>query len=371
LSAIDWMRGLVMILMTVDHASDAFNAGRIMSDAAWLYKPGTPLPLAQFLTRWITHLCAPTFVFLAGASLSLSVAKRTARGERPGSIDAHIVTRGLFIAALDPLWMTLGFFGGWSRIILQVMYAIGFSLVLMAGLRRLPAWALTALAVAFIGGVDFMVGRAFDHPTPGGGGSPPLVIGALISGGLYGRVILAYPILPWLGIMMLGWAFGTHVSRDRDARSDGLLFVVGAVALGTFGLLRGLDGFGNAGLHRDDGSLAQWLHVSKYPPSLTYCGLELGIMALLLGAFFRLERAGAASSAPLRFLEVLGSNALFFYLLHVHLLVQGARILHIDGKFGIGAAFLGAAVATVVLWLACRSYAAYKRSHDNLVTRWV
>ena len=80
LAYIDWMRGLVMILMTVDHASDAFNSGRLMTDTVAAYH-GQFLPAAQFLTRWITHLCAPTFVFLAGASLALSVAKRSARGE--------------------------------------------------------------------------------------------------------------------------------------------------------------------------------------------------------------------------------------------------------------------------------------------------
>ena len=73
LPALDWLRGIVMILMTVDHASGAFNAGRLMSDSAGMYHPGMPLPAAQFFTRWITHLCAPTFVFLAGAALALSV----------------------------------------------------------------------------------------------------------------------------------------------------------------------------------------------------------------------------------------------------------------------------------------------------------
>ncbi len=74
--AFDWMRGLVMVLMTVDHASEMINAGRHVSDASFLYKPGTPLPVVQFLVRWMTHLCAPAFVFLAGASLALSTMKR-------------------------------------------------------------------------------------------------------------------------------------------------------------------------------------------------------------------------------------------------------------------------------------------------------
>src|SRR5438034_841477 len=170
LPALDWLRGIVMILMTVDHASGAFNAGRLMSDSAGMYHPGMPLPAAQFLTRWITHLCAPTFVFLAGTALALSVARRSAAGERPASIDRHIVTRGLFIAALDPLWMSLGFFA-WRMFILQVLYAIGISLVCMAALRRLPRAALVLGGVALIVGVDALVGGRLDAAAaPGGGG---------------------------------------------------------------------------------------------------------------------------------------------------------------------------------------------------------
>src|SRR5262249_31991324 len=84
LSAIDWLRGLVMVLMTIDHASGAFNAGRLMTDAAFMYKPGTTLDPAQFATRWVTPLCAPTFVFLAGLSLSISADRRRAGRDRAG-----------------------------------------------------------------------------------------------------------------------------------------------------------------------------------------------------------------------------------------------------------------------------------------------
>src|SRR5262245_35997834 len=110
LAALDQLRGLVMVLMTLDHASGEFNAGRLMPDGVALYTPGTPLPAAQFLTRWVTHLCAPTFVFLAGTALALSVARRRAAGDAEGAIDRFLVTRGAFIAALDPLWMSWVFF---------------------------------------------------------------------------------------------------------------------------------------------------------------------------------------------------------------------------------------------------------------------
>src|SRR5207248_347237 len=123
---LDWLRGVVMVLMAIDHASGTFNAGRLVTDSTALYQSGSPLPAAQFLTRWITHLCAPTFVFLAGASLALSIERRRDLGERPADVDRFIATRGLFIAALDPLWMSWVFAPG--HLLLQVLYAIGLSL---------------------------------------------------------------------------------------------------------------------------------------------------------------------------------------------------------------------------------------------------
>jgi uncharacterized membrane protein len=135
--AVDWLRGLVMVLMTVDHASGEFNAGRLFTDATIFYKPGTALPVAQFLVRWMTHLCAPTFVFLAGFVLLGSVERRRRAGESEWSTTRFIVTRGLFIAALDPIWMRIVFPTPGGTWILQVLYAIGMSMVALAFLRRL------------------------------------------------------------------------------------------------------------------------------------------------------------------------------------------------------------------------------------------
>jgi uncharacterized membrane protein len=93
LPAVDAMRGIVMVLMTLDHASHAFNADRYAADSAIWYQPGAEIPAAQFLTRWVTHLCAPTFLFLAGFVLALSVAGRRARGDPERTIDGDIFKR--------------------------------------------------------------------------------------------------------------------------------------------------------------------------------------------------------------------------------------------------------------------------------------
>src|SRR6185369_5360078 len=155
---LDWMRGFVMVLMAVDHASGVFNAGRLMADSVFLYTPGTPLPPAQFLTRWVTHLCAPTFVFLAGAALALSIERRRAAGDPDAALDRFIVTRGLFIALLDPLWMSWVFAPG--QVLLQVLYAIGGSLIAMAWLRRLSDRWLLASALLLVAGGEALTGLA-------------------------------------------------------------------------------------------------------------------------------------------------------------------------------------------------------------------
>ena len=149
-----------MMVMAVDHASVMFNAGRTALDSAYpieaffepAWAPGSALPAAQFFTRWITHLCAPTFLFLSGTSLALSTAGRAARGVAPLAIDRHLVARGLVLIALEVVWLSLGRASqiGHYVLVFQVLYAIGFSLCAMALLRRLPTPVLIALALGWL-----------------------------------------------------------------------------------------------------------------------------------------------------------------------------------------------------------------------------
>jgi uncharacterized membrane protein len=364
LAAVDRLRGIVMVLMTLDHASGELNAGRLMADSVGLYTPGTPLPAAQFLTRWVTHLCAPTFVFLAGTALALSVARRRAAGDGEGAIDRFLVTRGLFIAALDPLWMSFVFTPG--GVLLQVLYAIGGSLVAMVALRRLdPRWLL-AIALTLIAGGEALTGLAL----VASGGEPTLPVALLLTGGRFGPLIVAYPLLPWLAMMLLGWCFGVRLAERGAGVSAARIGWTGLGALVVFVAVRGLDGYGNMRLLREDGSLVQWLHVSKYPPSLSYTTLELGLMALALAALLAVERTQGADvrRGPLL---VLGQTALFYYLLHVHLLAAGAWALGVHQRAGLEASYLGAAATLVALYPLCAWYGRYKRGHPDGWTRYV
>ena len=357
LPALDWMRGLVMVLMAIDHSSDAFNAGRLFTDSARMYHAGAALPAAQFLTRWITHICAPTFLFLAGTSLAFTVSRQVAAGDRPRDVDRYVLVRGLVIALFE-LWISLTVIGH-GRFVLQVLYGIGTSYMLMVPLRRLPDRAAPILALAFIAVSELLVRGASSAQV-----AESWPVSLLLTGGFRGRVIVAYPTLHWLAILLLGWSWGRRLvtapaSRARAARDATR---AGLVGLAVFAALRAANGYGNMLLLRQSWSLVEWLHVSKYPPSITYDALELGLMALILAAFFRLAEARRAAS-PNSVLMVLGQTPMFFYLLHFPLLVGGSRLMGVNEKLGLGATYLGAAAVVALLYPVCRWYRGYKAAH--------
>ena len=364
LVALDWMRGLVMVLMAIDHSSDAFNAGRLFTDAAPMWHPGAPLPAAQFLTRWLTHLCAPTFLFLAGTSLAFTVSRQEASGDRPGEIDRYIFVRGVVIAAFE-LWVSF-FVMGHGRFLFQVLYGIGSAYVLMVPLRRLPDRAAPFVALLLIATGELIVGAAMRNGVP-----TSLLPKLLFTGGSYGRLLIAYPTIHWLAIMLLGWWWGRRLVTSPTARATAGrdLARAGIAALILFAVLRGIDGYGNMRLHRDSLAPLQWLHVSKYPPSITYDALELGIMALILAGMFRL--AAHRTPSPNSLFMVLGQTPMFFYLLHFPLLVQSARLLGVESKLGLGAAYLAAATVVAILYPVCRWYRSYKAAHRTGWARFV
>ena len=355
---VDWLRGLVMVLMTVDHASSAFNAGRLFGDSAQGWVPGTALPAAQFLTRWITHLCAPTFLFLAGYSLFISVQRRKRDGASEADITRFIAARGLLIAALDPLWMVFVHRG---ELVLQVLYAIGVSMMAMSLLRRLPARACGALGLLLIV-LHEAVASAFAQV---GGIGRALLVLTLVPGRV-GPFPVWYPVLPWLAVMLLGWAAADVARRDPRAFQTRLL-VAAAAAVAAFAVVRGLDGYGNSGLFRGDGSLVQWLHTSKYPASLAYLACELGIAWLLLAALWTTELPGWAR-APL---TVLGQSAFFFYLLHAHLLRLGAWSMGLLHHAGLATTYVAAAAVIALLLPLCERFRRYKVQHPDSLAKYL
>jgi len=364
LPAIDALRGIVMLLMAMDHASHVFNPGRYARDSFIWYSAGSEIPAAQFLTRWVTHLCAPTFLFLAGFVLALSVAKRQARGDPERSIDADIVKRGIFILLLDPLWMSFGFGEG---TVLQVLYAIGVSLCCMALLRRLGAGGLFAIGLGILLFGEGLAGLAV---WAGDGQRPGLLGTFLVTGGSVTKgAYVLYPVIPWLAYMVLGWACGKRtLGKDTFNPVRGFT-IAGALSLFVFFIFRGFNKYGNMLLYRYDNSLLQWLHVSKYPPSLTFSALELGLMFLILALLFAWYRNRHASAAnPL---QVFGRTPLFFYIIHVHLLAAGAWALNLHRAFGLLETYIATVVLLLVLYPLCRWYGRFKQSRPKSLLRYL
>jgi uncharacterized membrane protein len=341
-----------MVWMTLDHASSSFNAGRIMQDSAATFTPGTALDPLQFLVRWVTHLCAPTFVFLAGASLALSVARRQRDGVRGALIDRDILTRGALIIGLEVLWMSWVFRLG-LPLQMGVLYAIGSSMIVMIAVRRLPPAVVGGLGLALVVGGEALNGLL----------DPQLaVVAATMSGGRIGPIFFLYPILPWTGFMMLGWAAGVRLAGRGMRARDWL--VLAAVAGATFLVVRGLDGYGNAHLHRGGGGFVDWLHVSKYPPSLSYAALELGIAFGVLALAWRWKR-------PWPPLLVLGQTALPYYLVHIHVLKAVAVPLGLYKSQGLAVTAVAWLAVLLALYPFCRWYLDVKRRHPHSVLRFV
>lgn len=378
IAAIDWMRGLVMILMAIDHASITWNAGRLSADSAYLlnpdggplWVPGSPLDSLQFYTRWVTHLCAPTFLFLSGTSLAMSLEKRRAGGTSERKLDEHLLIRGVVILGFEGLLTLLSGMGG---PFLQVLFAIGASIVAMIFLRRLPTSVLVVLGLAWLAGSELVLFHFF----PRGAADRSVAELLFFTAGAKGGLLVFYPMTHWLAMMLLGWAFGRHLLAHTTPdggheESEKLLLMSGLSGLLFWAYIRSANDYGNMGLLRDDTTIVQWLHMSKYPPALVFSLMELGLMALCLVAFMRYESRMTGPPRALNPLFVFGQTALFFYMLHFVLL--GGLALVVTGGIGLRGlpeTYMAAAAVIVVLYPTCIGYRALKRKYPKSVLQYV
>jgi uncharacterized membrane protein len=364
-ASIDWMRGLVMVLMIIDHASMAFDAHHLDHDSAMYPNASTmALPGAEFFPRWLAHLCAASFVFLMGASLALSVERRVVKGVNAWEIDKGILTRGAIIALFDVTLISFGS-GRWT---FGVLMAIGVSMMCMALLRRLPTWGLLVMALSWIALGEIVTGWFWTPP-----GNSSMLAGFTVANYSSPMIIFKYPILPWLAITILGWVFGRHLIRFAAGQSKvsgkKVLWISGALGLLLFTVVRGINGYGNMFLHRADNSWPQWLHVSKYPPSLTYYSLELGILFLCLALLRTVEeRIGVRENGVF---YVFGQTAMFFYLVHRLAFETPATYFGLRGFDGLGATYGAAAVMLVLLYPMCRWYRTLKAAHPRSFLRYL
>ena len=231
IAAIDWMRGIVMILMALDHASGFFNDGRLFADSILLYESGTILATDQFFTRWVTHLSAPTFVFLSGTAIAISAFQRREQGMSQAQIDRDLLIRGAFIAMLDLVLLSL--FAG--KMIIQVLYAIGISMMLMVLLRRLGSRVLFISAFTILLG-----GEALTLWLLAPNGDVPFWLALTLAPTFGESPTVLYPLIPWLAMMMLGWVLGEWIMTKKQSMAfiSRQLMISGILSLACFVLIR-------------------------------------------------------------------------------------------------------------------------------------
>lgn len=315
LFALDALRGLIIILMALDHAN-IFIAQKHSSGEYW----GGPFPVysdtLSFLTRFVTHFCAPGFFLLMGAGMVLFADSRQKLGRGRWAIVRHFLIRGGLLVALQLLVVNRAWEltpGGWGiQIYIGVLFALGVNMILGSLLLWLQPGYLMGLAGALLIGMELLV------PDPSFWGSamrsPILVF--LLPGGMFsgGRMLLwsNYPVLQWSELVILGLVFGQWLAED-PRKAYIRAWQLGIAFLVVFLLVRSADGFGN--IHPRMGeSWIDFLNLVKYPPSLTFTLMTTGANLLLLRLF---SGAGERIRRILSPLVVFGQVPLFFYVLHL------------------------------------------------------
>ncbi len=391
----DLLRGVVMVIMALDHVRDFFTKLRFLpEDMTQTY--GT-----LFFTRWITHFCAPSFFFLAGLGAFFY-----SRNRPIPETSRFLWKRGLWLIFLE---MTV-IFWGWSFLFplpgptLLVIWALGASMIVLSFMIRLPLKWVGVFGVSMI-----VLHNLTDTLVPAASGTPGLLWGILHKPGFYpinipvempkdfpqfGFFVL-YPLIPWIGVMAAGFALGALYTLPADERRRKLIWI-GSGAFLLFVVLRATNGYGNppAGFtFFSPGAfevqktavltVISFFNVEKYPPSLQFLLMTLG-PAILALAWFERFRADSAFAGVQRFFVTIGKVPMFFYILHLYLIhtlaILCAKIFHqqIQIMQGPGAAppgiglgfelpfiYLMWALVITILYFPCRWYAGYKATHKK------
>jgi len=377
IESIDLLRGVVMIIMAVDHVRDYFHYDAFMYSPTDLSRTNAGL----FFTRFITHYCAPVFVFLAGTSSYLYGLKR-----RKSELSFFLLTRGVWLVLIEifavGLFRTFNLAYTFSS--LQVIWAIGLSMMALSAIIYMNR------ALILLTGLLLVVGHNALDAVHVQGNSLPAFLWSILHDEkhfTFGRylVYVHYPVLPWLGVMILGYYLGSLYVPDYDPRQrKRILRLLGVGALGLFVILRLDNWYGDAAHWSVQKnavfSLLSFLNVTKYPPSLLYLLITLGPALILL----------ATMEKPLnsltRKIVTFGRVPMFYYLAHILLIhILAALAALITGHSGMG--ILNGAVnsipelkgygfglATVyVVWIAivlllyplCKWFEGYKRRHQS------
>ncbi len=293
-----------MVLMALDHTRLFFGGGE--------FNPRDVSEPALFLTRWITHLCAPTFVFLAGLSAWLY----GARGKSAAEVSRFLLTRGLWLILIEFAVVRLGwtFRLGLDLFFAQVIWAIGASMVVLAGLVHLPRLVLAVSSLIVIAGHNLLDGIDAQALGPAGWIWTVLHQPGFLRPAPDVTITVVYPLIPWVAVMAAGYALGPVFQLSAAERRRWLVALGGALTAG-FVLLRAINLYGDPAPWAVEGdrlaTLLSFLNCEKYPPSLLYLMMTLGPALLLLAAF------EGARGRPAQWIITFGRVPFFFYVVHI------------------------------------------------------
>lgn len=372
LDSVDLLRGIVMVIMALDHVRDFLTELRI-----------DPSDLSQaspevFLTRWITHFCAPVFVFLAGTGAFLSAS----RGKTTKELSRFLFARGLWIVFLE---FTLVRFGWMFRVDTnflfgQVIWVIGWSLVILSGLVRLPVRTVGIFGVGMI-----VLHNALDGISPEAFGSfswlwKILHVSEEFQLGAEAIFWPIYPLIPWVGVMAAGYAFGSILLFEPERRRR-VLLRLGLAMITAFILIRVIDVYGDPHPWSSQSNafltFLSFINTTKYPPSLLFLLMTLGPSIAVLAWFDR------GVTKLMRPILVFGRVPMFYYILHLYVIHAFAVGGGLAQGFDVGQMFVGWwdfpagygynlavvyvvwIVVVVLLYPACRWFAGLKRRSRN------
>jgi uncharacterized membrane protein len=378
-NSIDILRGIVMVIMALDHTRDFFHITAITDQPTNM---ATTSP-ALFFTRWITHFCAPVFVFLSGTAAFLNGQKKTS-----AQLAGFLLKRGCWLIFIEIAIISLGltFNPFYNFIIFQVIWAIGISMVLLSFLVRLPFRVLLA-----IGLLIFFAHNLLDYPEASRMGKINLFWGmvhgrnAVIPLGATHIIFVAYSFLPWTGLMLLGYCCGKLFTPQIDPLfRRKILLRTGFFLISLFIALRFINAYGDPfpWTVQRNGMITflSFMNVNKYPPSLMYGCITIGPALIVLALVENIQNGFT------RFFTVYGRVPFFYYILHFYLIhlicvvfffATGHAMKNAfepNVPFGFRPAAFGYPLWVVyIVWLfvvlslypLCRKYNRYKSTHSQ------
>jgi uncharacterized membrane protein len=391
IDSIDLLRGIVMVIMMLDHTRDFVHNAVFQFDPTDL----TRTNIALFFTRWITHFCAPVFVFLAGTGAYLQFA----RGKSKTQLSRFLITRGLWLIFLELTLVRLGVtFSVDYRLFgfLQVIWVIGVSMIVLAALIHLPLKVVAAFGLLMVLFHNLLDGfrvtgwQGPQSPVPGLAAKVWILlhqafesfpVGSSFPGPM---VVVIYPLIPWIGVMAVGYAFGVLYTFDAAHRQR-LLLIIGGTATLLFFILRAINLYGDPGKWSTEKNLVytalSFLNTTKYPPSLLFLLMTLG-PAIMSLALFEATQTAARAGVIREFFITFGRVPLFFYLLQWYTAHVIALLLHLALRkptyqlyqlpidwsgspqgvgFNLGVVYLSWLVGVLLLYPLCKWFAGVKQ----------